>query len=579
MQINGINSTANINTEKPSDIPAKNIDVSFQKPNSFAADIPSSVYRANYAPNLSFTGNAPKIKQAFIITGDEEDVPLRVTEKNRSFIIDFDSQSEIIYGTAAIDFLDGNNEFEYDTQIIFPKNCEGSLYLENGKKVPLSENSGVLINKKTKAKVKIEKGYPFIIMSKKDYEWYERHSKDASDKTIQDKFLELVYFNSHLYNGEFTPNVFLDSSYSDDYEYLKSIGIDKNESRNRLIYDLYDKRDILDEEKRKDVEQAKALMDKLYDTGVIKSRDDGYVKFDVYSKPSHKENVLRQKGFSEEEIEKLMPVYEQARQVFIDSKIALKNSSEGYSQETIDKMKQTGLLFNNKKNLDYIYWKKMFGNEKSLLNALREKGFSEEEQKEILENWKKHNKTGYDLSGLKFINENLAVYNLNDKLNNWTQGETNWVTNSTAMQSDDGNAPFVGVSMVQLDNNEIVPMSALRKGEKLHAHPNLKEKRQTEIYVITSGAAALNVVKGGKSQVKILKEGDLAVISPSVMHSVNSVAGKYEHICAQVPSAFQYGFSFKQIVDPPKDYDEARLTGIAKEELAEYKRLNPDKNN
>ena len=166
MQINGINSTANINTEKSPDIPAKNIDVSFQKPNSFAADIPSSVYRANYAPNLSFTGNAPKIKQAFIITGDEEDVPLRVTEKNRSFIIDFDSQSEIIYGTAAIDFLDGNNEFEYDTQIIFPKNCEGSLYLENGKKVPLSENSGVLINKKTKAKVKIEKGYPFIIMSK-----------------------------------------------------------------------------------------------------------------------------------------------------------------------------------------------------------------------------------------------------------------------------------------------------------------------------------------------------------------------------------------------------------------------------
>lgn len=63
------------------------------------------------------------------------------------------------------------------------------------------------------------------------------------------------------------------------------------------------------------------------------------------------------------------------------------------------------------------------------------------------------------------------------------------------------------------------------------------------------------------------------------MHSVNSVAGEYEHICAQVPSAFQYGFSFKQIVDPPKDYDEARLTGIAKEELAEYKRLNPDKNN
>ena len=35
-------------------------------------------------------------------------------------------------------------------------------------------------------------------------------------------------------------------------------------------------------------------------------------------------------------------------------------------------------------------------------------------------------------------------------------------------------------------------MSELRKGEKLHRHPNRDEKRQTEMYLITSGAAALD---------------------------------------------------------------------------------------
>ena len=75
--------------------------------------------------------------------------------------------------------------------------------------------------------------------------------------------------------------------------------------------------------------------------------------------------------------------------------------------------------------------------------------------------------------------------------------------------------------------------------------------------------------------IKILKEGDLAVISPSVMHSVNSVAGEYEHVCAQVPSAFQYGFNFKEIVEHlPEDYDETRLGEQAKQELEEYKRCN-----
>ena len=52
--------------------------------------------KANYSP-VSFKGNAPRITNAYIITGEKEDLPLLVTKKNESYVIDFDSQTEIIY--------------------------------------------------------------------------------------------------------------------------------------------------------------------------------------------------------------------------------------------------------------------------------------------------------------------------------------------------------------------------------------------------------------------------------------------------------------------------------------------------
>ena len=58
------------------------------------------------------------------------------------------------------------------------------------------------------------------------------------------------------------------------------------------------------------------------------------------------------------------------------------------------------------------------------------------------------------------------------------------------------------------------------------------------------------------------------------LHSSNStltILGEYEHIVAQVPSAFQYGFGFKSIVEPPEDYDKEALEDKARQELLEYK--------
>ena len=525
--------------------------------------------KANYSP-VSFKGNAPRITNAYIITGEKEDLPLLVTKKNESYVIDFDSQTEIIYGIDAIKYLNEAKSFHYDTQVIFPKKSEGILHIK-GKDIPLPENSAVMINADTEARIEVTKGFPMMVISKKDYDWYERYGKNAQDTNIRNKFLELMYYNSHLYNGEFTPNVLLPEKFRDE-AFLKTISIDKWAIRNNLINELYSKKDLLNEEDRCIVEQTKKLLDTLFEKQIITQKDDGYVRFSVMYNKNYMRKYLEENGLTEEEIRLLEPVYNQARQVHIDSKFSHRNRVEGYRTELIEKMKAKGILHSNKKDADkWIYWKECFGNEESLRKRLIQEGFNIEEQDEIVRNWHLANNTCFDISGLKFIDENVAVYNLEDKLNNWTHEKTNWVTNSTAIASTEGKTPFIGVSMVQTDENRPIKMSELRREEKLHAHPNLEEKRQTEIYVITSGAAALNVVKEGRSCIKILKEGELAVVGPGVAHCVNSILGEYEHIVAQVPSAFQYGFSFKSIVDTPDDYDEELLQKKALKELEKIK--------
>lgn len=575
MQINEITKTKSGNFAPVSlSSGAKSCDVSYcasYSPSKKLSDINSNFVKANFAPSLSFTGNAPKIKNAYIITGEEKDVPLLVTKKNDSYVVDFDSQTEIIYGVDAINYLNSHDEFEYDTQVIFPKKAEGTLEADD-KTIDLPENSAVLINAGTKAKISAKKGYPMIVVTKKDYDWYERYGKEAKDINIRNKFLELIYWNSHLYNGDFTPNTFLSEGLKDE-KFLSSIGIDKYASRNSLVYALHAKLDSLSGEQKDEVVFAKNLMDKLYDKGVIESKSDGFVAFKNRYSCEYEKGYLKEQGFSEKEIEAIMPVYSHARQARADSRFAIKNSVQSYDKDLIARLKEKGVLYDNKKDADkFIYWKEIYGNETEVRNAMFDAGFDASDTEKILESWKKENVSGFDISGLKFINENLAVYNLNDKLNNWTHEKTNWVSNSTVLQSSNQDTPFIGVSMVQFDDLKPKKMREIRKEEKLHAHPNLEEKRQTEIYVISSGAAALNVVKGGESKVQILKEGDLAVVGPGVMHCINSILGEYEHIVAQVPSAFQYGFSFKSIVEPPDDYDEGRLEEEALEKLEEYKR-------
>lgn len=78
------------------------------KPDAKVAENIKSSYtseniRANFAP-LSFKGNIPEIRSAFIITKDEADIPLMQTKLNGSYVVDFDSQTEVIYGVGSPGF-------------------------------------------------------------------------------------------------------------------------------------------------------------------------------------------------------------------------------------------------------------------------------------------------------------------------------------------------------------------------------------------------------------------------------------------------------------------------------------------
>ena len=153
MNINAIN----FKTYSPK---INNVENKKQEQKCYATSINSNYtsanVQANYLP-ISFSGNAQNIKSAFLITREEEDIPLLETKSNGSYVVDFDSQTEVIYGKKAISYLNRESEFIYDTQVIIPKKCEGTLEIK-GKTIPLAENSAVMTNGGTDAKVKIKKG-------------------------------------------------------------------------------------------------------------------------------------------------------------------------------------------------------------------------------------------------------------------------------------------------------------------------------------------------------------------------------------------------------------------------------------
>ncbi len=536
------------------------------KKTSKTVESKAEIHSMPYYKPLFFKGKADKITKATSFSKEGQERVLEPDTLDGSYLLDEESGLKLIYGKNAIDYLNNISEFEYDTQVIFPKGSKATI-LKDGKKIDVGEDSGLCLDAGTKAKVILQKGFPAVFFVKNKYDWYKPYSKSSEDENIRNKFLEAIYFNSNHYNGAFFSDIFLPIRMRNE-EYLKKLGINKWQEKNKLIDTLFSKRDMLSQEDRIEIEKIKSLVQRLYENGVLLSENDGFVKFrDNYSKDFF-EKKLKEQGFSEEEILFLSPFYDNARRLKIDTRYVIKSPIEGIDIELAEKMRDKDILYKNKKyKNDYVYWKKSYPNADILRNELLQKDFSQEEIDKILSFWLNSNITGYDFSGLKYIDDDMSLYNLQLKTNFWNSEKSCWLTSSMAPASGVLLPSFFGVSLIDTPKKGVVKMSDLRTSEVLHKHSDEQDKKQTEIYLITSGKAAFTILKNGIPETKILNEGELFVVEPGALHCINSVLGEYEHLCTQLPSAFQYGYGFKISEKMPQGYTDEEITKQAFEKL------------
>ena len=512
-----------------------------------------------------------EVKRALFLTA-KENLEVPINKEDGSYTINEETKTKAYYGEPALKFLEKTETFPYETQVVFPRGSSGTIY-KDGKEIKVEQNSGILISSGADLKIFPDehKNAPFILTTEKDYDWFERYNQGSI------KYGESEYYSAHAYNAEFSPNFLLDASLKDS-KLIKKLGIEiKNViDWNNLLYFLYDKKDLLEDKQKEKVVFTKNLMDKLWKNDLLEKTFDDHIRFKKRYAPKYeREEILEKKGFTKEEIDTIMPIFSQARNVKIHTKFALMHNASAYGDEVVEKLKKEGLVVDNKKRLDKIYWTKCYGSIGELGITLSKAGFPQEEIDKILPIWKKENTAAYDMSGMKYIDEDIAVYNLDDKINNWTQEKTNWVTSSISIGSTKKDVPEIGASIVQSNKPGWVNMNDIRTGEALHKHPNEEEAKQYEIYMITKGAGALRLIKENekakshkkdpKEDIMILKEGDLAIVEPGVHHCVHSIIGNYEHICVQIPSVFHYGEHFKIPVED--DYMPEEVTKAAKEML------------
>lgn len=513
----------------------------------YNSKIDASVYKANFASSVSFSGSAPKIKNAFIF-GADGDTPIR--SRNGSFLIDKQTGSSLIYGKSAVNYLKNNIHFDFDTQVIFPKGASGSVITSDGKKIKLSENSAVMINAGADVKISPDpssSSFPMIVTEKRDYDWYERYGSDAQTEPVKNKYSEISALNAHFFNGAFSTDMLLPDTLKDSSVWNDEVGIGPSwKSKGKMLDVLNENRDNLSADQLSELDNVNKFVKKLYQNKIIENEDNGYVKFRFSFVEPYQSAFLKEHGLSDDETEFLMPLCDKMRIAKQNSAAARRDNADAYSKESIQKLKDAGLIFNSQKDDGFIYWKEPVDNSKLLEQQLIEAGFSTRERHGIIDAFNSERKSGFDYSGHKYSDEGIAVYNLAEKLNNWSLEETNHVTNATAPSSSDGKSQSIGVSLVQYDKSDVAEISKIRKGEQLHSHPNREDARQSEVYLITRGSAALGINQNGKLETKILNAGDLVVIEPGVEHFVTAVKGEYEHIVTQVPSVFQYGFEFKQ---------------------------------
>ncbi|MBI2105194.1 MAG: PIG-L family deacetylase, partial [Candidatus Omnitrophica bacterium] len=173
---------------------------------------------------------------------------------------------------------------------------------------------------------------------------------------------------------------------------------------------------------------------------------------------------------------------------------------------------------------------------------------------------------GYNRTGIVWEREGVVVFSHAQKRDLWhPDASTEWITDSMSDGGAQG-APLAGVSRFAWpQEGQGAAFTTIRPAETLHHHPVRDGGRQqTELYLVMQGRAGLLVIQEGTAFLHVMRAGDMALLHPGVSHQILVVDGPYEHLVAQVPSTFQYGFWFKE--NGPTDT--AAFLGAARRLLA-----------
>ncbi|MFC1666337.1 glycogen synthase [Candidatus Omnitrophota bacterium] len=164
---------------------------------------------------------------------------------------------------------------------------------------------------------------------------------------------------------------------------------------------------------------------------------------------------------------------------------------------------------------------------------------------------------GYNESGVisppEWWQKGVTVIEHESRVNQWTsEQEQEWLIDSMTFGS---NLPGISMVRYSTDTGEAwVDFREIRPSEDYHSHPNKPEGQANfiEVYYIVEGMATLLYEEEGVVKVTELGPGGMWIAKDEVPHTILAFKGPYKHLAIQVPSVFQYGFRFKEIVEPPQ---------------------------
>lgn len=155
---------------------------------------------------------------------------------------------------------------------------------------------------------------------------------------------------------------------------------------------------------------------------------------------------------------------------------------------------------------------------------------------------------GYNESGIvspkEWTDKGVVVLDSTGRMHQWTgEAELEWLIDAMTLGTN-----LAGVSIIRYDKDTAgkwIYFDKIRQTETYHKHPD----KFIEIYYVEEGMMALAFLEDGEIKINIMGPGDMMIVKDALPHAVLAAKGPYRHVAVQLPSAFQYGFEFKETLD------------------------------